>query len=64
MREWMTDGKDKGTCSVVMLAWVWMVACTAVAATAMRRNGRLMGASLRCGRGHLLMGQRWVGGKE
>lgn len=47
-----------------MLAWVWMVACTAVAAAAMRRNGRLMGASLRCGRGHLLMGQRWVGGKE
>lgn len=64
MREWVTDGKDKGTCSDVMLAWAWVVACSAVAATAMRRNGGLMGASLRCGWEHLLMGRRRVGGKE
>lgn len=64
MREWVTDRKDKGTCSNVMLAWVWVVACSAVAATAMRRNGGLMGASLRCGWEHLLMGRRRVGGKE
>lgn len=41
----MTDGRDKGTCSDAMLAWVWVIACTAWAATAMRGNGGLMGAS-------------------
>lgn len=64
MRERMTDGKAKGTYSDVMLARAWMVACPAVAAAAMRRNGRLTGTSLRCGWEHLPMGQRWVGGKS